>query len=102
MIVEPVAANMGVVPPKRGFLQALRELTSRNGALLLFDEVITGFSVCYGGAQTLFAITQDLTKIGKIIRGGLPVGLRRTADLVDRIAPLGRSIRRALPGNGWP
>jgi glutamate-1-semialdehyde 2,1-aminomutase len=90
VIVEPVAANMGVVLPKPGFLQALRELTSRNGALLVFDEVITGFRVCYGGAQTLFGITPDLTTLGKIIGGGLPVaayGGRR--DLMDRVAPLG-------------
>jgi glutamate-1-semialdehyde 2,1-aminomutase len=90
VIVEPVAANMGVVPPKPGFLQSLRELTSRNGALLIFDEVITGFRVCYGGAQTLFGITPDLTTLGKIIGGGLPVaayGGRR--DLMDRVAPLG-------------
>jgi glutamate-1-semialdehyde 2,1-aminomutase len=90
VIVEPVAANMGVVPPKPGFLQALRELTSRNGALLIFDEVITGFRVCYGGAQTLFGVVPDLTTLGKIIGGGLPVaayGGRR--DLMDRVAPLG-------------
>src|SRR5215472_14430108 len=90
VIVEPVAANMGVVPPKPGFLQALRELTSRNGALLIFDEVITGFRLCYGGAQNLFGITPDLTTLGKIIGGGLPVaayGGRR--DLMDRVAPLG-------------
>lgn len=90
VIVEPVAANMGVVPPQPGFLQSLRELTSRNGALLIFDEVITGFRVCYGGAQTLYGITPDLTTLGKIIGGGLPVaayGGRR--DLMDRVAPLG-------------
>ena len=90
VIVEPVAANMGVVPPKPEFLKALRELTSRHGALLIFDEVITGFRLCYGGAQTLFGITPDLTTLGKIIGGGLPVaayGGRR--DLMDRVAPLG-------------
>jgi glutamate-1-semialdehyde 2,1-aminomutase len=90
VIVEPVAANMGVVPPKAGFLQALRDLSSRHGALLIFDEVITGFRVCYGGAQTLFGITPDLTTLGKIIGGGLPVaayGGRR--ELMDRVAPLG-------------
>jgi glutamate-1-semialdehyde 2,1-aminomutase len=90
VIVEPVAANMGVVPPQPGFLQALRELATHNGALLIFDEVITGFRVCYGGAQTLFGITPDLTTLGKIIGGGLPVaayGGRR--DLMDRVAPLG-------------
>jgi glutamate-1-semialdehyde 2,1-aminomutase len=90
VIVEPIAANMGVVPPQPGFLKALREITSRHGALLIFDEVITGFRMCYGGAQTLFEIVPDLTTLGKIIGGGLPVaayGGRR--DLMDRIAPLG-------------
>lgn len=90
VIVEPIAANMGVVPPAPGFLQGLRELTTRNGALLIFDEVITGFRVCYGGAQTTFDISPDITALGKIIGGGLPVaayGGRR--DLMDRVAPLG-------------
>ena len=90
VIVEPVAANMGVVAPLPGFLQNLRDLTTRHGALLIFDEVITGFRVCYGGAQTLFGIAPDLTTLGKIIGGGLPVaayGGRR--DLMDRVAPLG-------------
>ena len=90
VIVEPVAANMGLVPSSDGVLKSLRELTSRHGALLIFDEVITGFRVCYGGAQTLFGITPDLTTLGKIIGAGLPVaafGGRR--DLMDRIAPLG-------------
>jgi glutamate-1-semialdehyde 2,1-aminomutase len=90
VIVEPVAANMGVVPPKPEFLKALRDITSRHGALLIFDEVITGFRLCYGGAQTLFGITPDLTTLGKIIGGGLPVaayGGRR--DLMDQVAPLG-------------
>src|SRR5258708_6888271 len=89
VIVEPVAANMGVVPPKPEFLKALREITTRDGALLIFDEVITGFRLCYGGAQTVFGITPDLTTLGKIIGGGLPVavyGGRR--DLMDRVAPL--------------
>jgi glutamate-1-semialdehyde 2,1-aminomutase len=90
VIVEPVAANMGVVSPAPGFLQHLRELTTRHGALLIFDEVITGFRLCYGGAQNQFGITPDLTTLGKIIGGGLPVaayGGRR--DLMDRVAPLG-------------
>jgi glutamate-1-semialdehyde 2,1-aminomutase len=90
VIVEPIAANMGVVPPKPGFLQALRDLSTRHGALLIFDEVITGFRLCYGGAQNLFGIVPDLTTLGKIIGGGLPVaayGGRR--DLMDRVAPLG-------------
>jgi glutamate-1-semialdehyde 2,1-aminomutase len=90
VIVEPIAANMGVVAPVPGFLQNLRDLTTRNGALLIFDEVITGFRVCYGGAQTSFGISPDLTTLGKIIGGGLPVaayGGRR--DLMDQVSPLG-------------
>jgi glutamate-1-semialdehyde 2,1-aminomutase len=90
VIVEPVAANMGVVPPAPGFLEGLRDLTRRHGALLIFDEVITGFRLCYGGAQTYFKIEPDLTTLGKIIGGGLPVaayGGRR--DLMERVAPLG-------------
>ncbi|MGO9639784.1 MAG: glutamate-1-semialdehyde 2,1-aminomutase [Candidatus Acidiferrales bacterium] len=90
VIVEPVAANMGVVPPAPGFLMGLRELTQRHGALLIFDEVITGFRLCYGGAQALFGITPDLTTLGKIIGGGLPLaayGGRR--DLMQRLAPEG-------------
>ncbi|MBZ5662928.1 MAG: glutamate-1-semialdehyde 2,1-aminomutase [Acidobacteriia bacterium] len=90
IIVEPIAANMGLVPPADGFLKSLRELATRHGALLIFDEVITGFRVCYGGAQTLSGITPDLTTLGKIIGAGLPVaayGGRR--DLMDQVAPLG-------------
>ena len=90
VIVEPIAANMGVVSPLPGFLQTLRDLTTRHGALLIFDEVITGFRVCYGGAQTLYGIIPDLTTLGKIIGGGLPVaayGGRR--DLMDQVSPLG-------------
>jgi len=90
VIVEPVAANMGVVPPAAGFLRGLREITERNGALLIFDEVISGFRLCYGGAQTLYGITPDLTTLGKIVGGGLPLaayGGRR--DLMQRLAPEG-------------
>ena len=90
VIVEPVAANMGVVPPQPGFLASLREITERDGALLIFDEVITGFRLIYGGAQNAFEIRPDLTILGKIIGGGLPVaayGGRR--DIMDLIAPLG-------------
>src|ERR1700693_2730505 len=72
VIVEPVAANMGVVAPAPGFLAGLREITLRAGALLIFDEVITGFRLCFGGAQTLYGVTPDLTTLGKIIGGGLP------------------------------
>jgi len=90
LIVEPIAANMGVVAPAPGFLQQLRDLTTQHGALLIFDEVITGFRVCYGGAQTLFGIVPDLTTLGKIIGGGLPVAAYGgRSDLMDRVAPLG-------------
>jgi glutamate-1-semialdehyde 2,1-aminomutase len=74
VIVEPVAGNMGVVPPAPGFLAGLRELTARHGSLLIFDEVITGFRVGWGGAQALYGVRPDLTCLGKIIGGGLPVG----------------------------
>jgi glutamate-1-semialdehyde 2,1-aminomutase len=90
IIVEPVAANMGVVEPAPGFLQGLREITKREGALLIFDEVITGFRMAYGGAQSVYKIDPDLTVMGKIIGGGLPVaaygGKRR---IMERVAPLG-------------
>ena len=79
VLVEPVAADMGVAPPKPGYLSGLRELTGRAGALLVFDEVITGFRVSYGGAQELYRVTPDLTILGKIIGGGLPVEPRRHA-----------------------
>ena len=90
VIVEPVAGNMGCVPPKPGFLQALRDVTRKHGALLIFDEVMTGFRVARGGAQSLYGITPDLTTLGKIVGGGMPVGAfggRR--DIMDQIAPLG-------------
>jgi glutamate-1-semialdehyde 2,1-aminomutase len=90
VIVEPVAANMGVAPPAAGFLEGLRNVTQRDGALLIFDEVITGFRIAYGGAQTFFGIQPDLSVFGKIIGGGLPVaayGGRR--DIMETIAPLG-------------
>jgi glutamate-1-semialdehyde 2,1-aminomutase len=90
VIVEPVAANMGVVPPAEGFLAGLAEITKREGALLIFDEVITGFRLSWGGAQKLYGVTPDLTTLGKIIGGGLPVaayGGRR--EIMDRLAPLG-------------
>ncbi|HXH27484.1 MAG TPA: glutamate-1-semialdehyde 2,1-aminomutase, partial [Candidatus Polarisedimenticolia bacterium] len=74
IIVEPVAANMGVVPPRRGYLEGLREISARHGILLIFDEVITGFRVALGGAQELYRITPDLTTLGKILGGGLPIG----------------------------
>ena len=101
IFVEPVAANMGVVPPAEGFLAGLREIASREGALLIFDEVITGFRLCYGGAQNLYGITPDLTILGKIIGGGLPVaayGGRR--EIMDRVAPIGAVYQAGtLSGN---
>ena len=101
VILEPVAANMGVVPPAAGFLQGLRELTQRDGAILIFDEVITGFRLCYGGAQTLYGIRPDLTTLGKIIGGGLPVaayGGRR--ELMRQVAPMGPVFQAGtLSGN---
>lgn len=90
VIVEPVAANMGVVPPAPGFLESLRKTTSRDGALLIFDEVISGFRLTHGGAQKVFGIQPDLTILGKIIGGGLPVaayGGRR--EIMEMLSPLG-------------
>jgi glutamate-1-semialdehyde 2,1-aminomutase len=90
VIVEPVAANMGVVLPAKGFLEGLRSLTKKHGALLIFDEVITGFRLAYGGAQQALGVAPDLTCLGKIIGGGLPVGAyggRR--DIMEMVAPLG-------------
>jgi glutamate-1-semialdehyde 2,1-aminomutase len=90
IIVEPVAGNMGTVPPARGFLQRLRKLTREHGALLIFDEVITGFRLAYGGVQDLVRIRPDLTCLGKIIGGGLPVGAYGgTAEIMKWIAPEG-------------
>lgn len=90
VIVEPIAGNMGVVPPSPEFLQALRKLTDAHGMLLIFDEVISGFRVHYGGAQTLYGIKPDLTVLGKIIGGGLPVGAYGGAkDIMKMIAPSG-------------
>jgi len=90
VIVEPVAGNMGCVPPRDGYLAALRDLTRRHGALLVFDEVITGFRLGLGGAQAVYGIAPDLTCLGKIIGGGLPVGAYGgRADVMDRVAPSG-------------
>ena len=90
VMLEPVAGNMGVVTPRADFLHALRELTAADGALLLFDEVITGFRLAYGGAQELFGITPDLTALGKIIGGGLPLAAYGgRADIMDTVAPVG-------------
>jgi len=101
VIVEPVAGNMGVVPPARGFLEGLRDLTSKHGALLAFDEVITGFRVAYGGAQHLYGVRPDITCLGKIIGGGMPVGAyggRR--DIMEKVSPLGPMYQAGtLSGN---
>ena len=90
IIVEPVAGNMGLVLPQPGFLAGLREITQQYGALLIFDEVMTGFRVAYGGAQELYHITPDLTTLGKIIGGGLPVGAYGgRKEIMERVAPAG-------------
>jgi len=90
IILEPIAGNMGVVPPAPDFLPSLRRLTEENGILLIFDEVISGFRVTYGGAQTLYGVTPDLTVLGKIIGGGLPVGAYGgRGEIMDLIAPSG-------------
>ncbi len=90
IIVEPVGGNMGCVPPADGFLQALRDLTAEHGVVLIFDEVITGFRLAYGGAQEYYNVTPDLTCLGKIIGGGLPVGAYGgKREIMDHIAPDG-------------
>jgi len=90
VIVEPVVGNMGCIPPAPGFLEALRELTRRHGALLIFDEVMTGFRVALGGAQKRFEILPDLTTLGKIIGGGLPMAAYGgRADIMKKVAPIG-------------
>ena len=101
VIIEPVAGNMGVVPPAPGFLQDLRKITEDNGALLIFDEVITGFRVGPNGAQGLFGITPDITTMGKIIGGGLPVGAYGgRKDVMQMVAPLGAMYQAGtLSGN---
>ena len=88
--VEPVAANMGVVPPAPGFLEGLRELCTEHGALLLFDEVITGFRIAYGGAQSVYGVTPDLSALGKVMGGGFPcAAFGGPATLMERLAPTG-------------
>jgi glutamate-1-semialdehyde 2,1-aminomutase len=90
VIVEPIAANVGLILPKDGYLKGLRDLTKKHGALLIFDEVITGFRVAYGGAQTLYGIEPDLTCLGKIIGGGLPVGAYGgKREIMECMAPVG-------------
>src|SRR3954462_3923502 len=90
IIVEPVAGNMGVIPPVDGYLQVLRQLCDASGALLVFDEVITGFRVARGGAQERFGVLPDLTVLGKIVGGGLPLAaFGGRAEVMDRLAPAG-------------
>ena len=101
VIVEPVAGNMGMVQPADGFLEALRELTAKHGAILIFDEVMTGFRVAYGGAQSLYGIVPDLTCFGKVIGGGLPVGAYGgKKEIMSQIAPQGTVYQAGtLSGN---
>jgi glutamate-1-semialdehyde 2,1-aminomutase len=101
IVVEPVAGNMGVVPPAPGFLEALRRLCDASGALLVFDEVITGFRVARGGAQERFGVLPDLTVLGKIVGGGLPLAaFGGRADVLDHLAPVGRVYQAGtLSGN---
>jgi glutamate-1-semialdehyde 2,1-aminomutase len=100
-IVEPVAGNMGVVPPAAGYLQGLRQLCDARGTLLIFDEVMTGFRVAWGGAQVLYGIKPDLTCLGKIIGGGLPVGAYGgSRQLMEKISPAGAVYQAGtLSGN---
>ena len=101
IIVEPVAGNMGVVPPQEGFLQGLRDLTTEHGAILIFDEVMTGFRVGYNCAQGHFGVTPDLTCLGKVIGGGVPVGaFGGKREIMERIAPSGTIYQAGtLSGN---
>ena len=101
VIVEPVVGNMGCVPPARGYLEALRAVTSNDGAILIFDEVMTGFRLAFGGAQELYTIQPDLTTMGKIIGGGLPVGAYGgPSEIMDLVAPLGPMYQAGtLSGN---
>jgi glutamate-1-semialdehyde 2,1-aminomutase len=90
VILEPVVGNMGLVRPEKGFLEALRDLCTRSGTVLIFDEVMTGFRLAYGGAQERFGVTPDMTTLGKIIGGGLPVGAYGgRADIMDVVSPVG-------------
>jgi len=101
VIVEPVVGNMGCVPPARGYLEALRRITERDRSVLIFDEVMTGFRLAFGGAQELYAIRPDLTTLGKIIGGGLPVGAYGgPSESMDLVAPLGPMYQAGtLSGN---
>ncbi len=101
VIVEPVAANMGLVPARKEFLQTLRTETSRNGAVLIWDEVITGFRIVYGGAQHVYGIRPDLTVLGKIIGGGLPIGaFGGQSKIMEKLSPSGKVYQAGtLSGN---
>jgi glutamate-1-semialdehyde 2,1-aminomutase len=101
VIVEPVAGNMGVIPPADGFLEGLRALTEAHGALLIFDEVMTGFRVALGGAQELYGVDPDLTTLGKVIGGGLPVGAYAgKREIMETVAPAGPMYQAGtLSGN---
>ena len=101
VIVEPVAGNMGVVPPQQGFLEGLRDLTARDDALLIFDEVITGYRLTYGGAQHIYKVTPDITCLGKIVGGGMPVGAYGGRhDVMETVSPLGPMYQAGtLSGN---
>ncbi|MEX2305694.1 MAG: glutamate-1-semialdehyde 2,1-aminomutase [Waddliaceae bacterium] len=101
VILEPIAGNMGVIPATQEFLQTLREETTKTGALLIFDEVITGFRVALGGAQSLFGVTPDLTTLGKIIGGGFPVGaFGGRTEIMDCLSPIGDIFQAGtLSGN---
>lgn len=96
VIVEPVAGNMNCIPPVPGFLECLREVCDESGSVLIFDEVMTGFRVALGGVQGLYGITPDLTTLGKVIGGGMPVGaFGGKRQIMEQISPLARSTRRA-------
>ena len=101
VIVEPIAGNMGVVPPAEGFLAALRDLTQAAGALLIFDEVISGFRASFGGAQTLYGVAPDLTCLGKVVGGGMPIGAYGgSAKIMEQVSPLGPAYQAGtLSGN---
>ncbi|MEC7248829.1 MAG: glutamate-1-semialdehyde 2,1-aminomutase, partial [Cyanobacteriota bacterium] len=101
VILEPIVGNAGFIQPEPGFLEGLRELTKENGALLVFDEVMTGFRISYGGAQAHFGVTPDLTTMGKVIGGGLPVGAYGgRADIMGMVAPAGPMYQAGtLSGN---
>jgi glutamate-1-semialdehyde 2,1-aminomutase len=101
VIIEPVVGNMGCVPPAEGYLQAVRDLTTRHGALLIFDEVITGFRVAHGGAQALYGVSPDLTTLGKIVGGGFPLGAYGgRAEIMRHVLPDGKVFQAGtLSGN---